>query len=56
MIQISFIKILHLNLLWFKYLTIIKILLIANIMDMPMYSAAYVQKGYVGSDLVDIWN
>ena len=25
-------------------------------MNMPMCSAAYVQKGYMVSDLIDIWN
>ena len=27
-----------------------------NIMDMLVCSVAYVQKGYIVSDLVDIWN
>ena len=51
-------KILHLNLLQFKYLITNKFLLclhVTNIIDMPMCSVAYVQKGYVGSSLADIW-
>ena len=46
------------NLPQFKYLIIINFLLclhITSILDMLMYSVAYVQKGYVVSDLVDIW-
>ena len=31
-------------------------LLITNIMGTPMYSVAYVQKGYMVSNLIDIWN
>ena len=49
---------LHLNLLQFKYLITINFLLcscITNIIDMPMCSVAYVQKGYAVSNLVDIW-
>ena len=48
----------HLYLLQFKYFTTINFLLclhITNIIDMPMCSVAYVQKGYVVSDLADIW-
>ena len=44
----------HLNLLKFKYLTIINF--ITNSLGMPMYSVAYVQKGYVVSNLIDIWD
>ena len=59
MIHVSFgIKTLHLNWLQFKYLVTINFLLcsyITNIIDMPMCSVAYVQKGYVVSNLVDIW-
>ena len=57
--QVSFvINTLHLNLLKFKYLIIINFLLclqVTNIIDMAMYSVAYVQKGYAVSNLVDIW-
>ena len=46
----------HLNLLQFKHLTLIINLLITKTMDKPMYSVIYVQKGYVVSDLTDIWS
>ena len=56
MIHVSFvIKTSHLNLLQFKYLITINFLLcsyITNIIDTPMCSIAYVQKGYVVSALL----
>ena len=60
MINVSYvIKTVHLNLLKFRYLIIIINFLlcshVTNIIDMPMCSVAYVQKGYAVSDLLDIW-
>ena len=49
----------HLSLLQFKYLITIDFLLclhITNIIDMPMGSVAYVQKGFTVSDLAGIWH
>ena len=54
MVHIFFVSTSHLNLLKFKYLAIIN--LITNSLGIPMYSVAYVQKGYVVSNLIDIWD
>ena len=55
MIHEFFVNISHLNLLLFKYLTIINFAYY-QWFDTPMYSVAYVQKGYMVSYLIDIWN
>ena len=58
MIHVFFvIKTSHLTLPQFTYL-IINFLLcshITNIIDLPVCNVAYVQKGYMVSDPVDIW-
>ena len=59
MIHVSFvIKTSHLNLSQLEHLITINFLLcsyITNIIDMSMCSVAYVQKGYMVSNLADIW-